>query len=213
MRMVPGVQALTPPRRLRLVALAMLVWGALSCAPVEPPSWPAPDSSPTPAATSPEPEPKMARSPKEEETPGWTWYERADLKLRFKLPEGWRTEERNGMLFALPRPPADDAAIVFVRAADTTEVTEVLSWLDDVFPMTQVKYTRQSEQDSLNGMPAVFGEGSGKSSDIDDELYFLIVLLELDAQYTLVATYIPEAVFAQRSSVFGEIIKSVEPTK
>ncbi|MBH24380.1 MAG: hypothetical protein CMH57_08015 [Myxococcales bacterium] len=207
MRMAPGERSLTPPWRWCLIALTTL---GVACAPVEPPEWPDTITSPAPQIEPPEQEPA---APAEDRAPGWTWHERDDLKLRFKLPEGWRTEERNGMLFALPRPPADDAAIVFVRAADQEEVADVLAWLDDVFPMTQVKYTRQSEQDSLNGMRAVFGEGSGRSSDINDELYFLIVLLELDEQYTLVATYIPEAVFAQRSPVFGEIIKSVEPSK
>ncbi|MEO1268599.1 MAG: hypothetical protein AAFX99_10905, partial [Myxococcota bacterium] len=48
-------------------------------------------------------------------------------------------------------------------------------------------------------------------ADVGGQMYFLIVLLDFDDQFTLVATYIPEASYARRQWVFEEIINSVEP--
>ncbi|MEO1271255.1 MAG: hypothetical protein AAFX99_24450, partial [Myxococcota bacterium] len=153
--------------------LVMMVWVACGTAPDPTPprdpfANPPHEVSTTPTttpSTDPASNPGVGSAGETRDVETWTWYDRKDLKLRFKLPQGWNMKQRDGMVFALPKPPADDAAIVFVRAADTKEVDRTLAWLDEVFPMEQVQYIRQSEPRTINGMKALLGEGKGMSTD------------------------------------------------
>ena len=144
----------------------------------------------------------------------WTTHDRDDLALRFQLPSSWVVVgDQEGLLFANPQPPNDDASIIFMRIDDKSGVAAALKRLDGAFPLSEVKYNRQQVKDELNGIQVELGEGTGKSRDFDDaQLYFLLVLMDLDDHYVLKAAYIQESAFAQRSAVFGQILKSIERT-
>jgi hypothetical protein len=141
---------------------------------------------------------------------GWQAETRAEYGINFKLPAHWNKTDGSGVFFATPPSPEDDSVVIFMGLDNRKGLDEALGKLDQVFPMTNVRFSIQNREGTINDMPMTFGEGVGYSKDFKADLHFFIMLVESGQHLTLMAAFVKQDVFESRSPTIIEIIRSME---
>jgi predicted Zn-dependent protease len=138
------------------------------------------------------------------------WISHQEANVQLNVPNGWKQDtSEDGILIIGPQ---DESLMVMFWVLDGEDMEAVLAAFEPEFEkiVTNIKYTKTPESFTINGMKAIYVEGTGQVEGEPAEFEVAIIIA---AKPLIVVSIAQKGAFLKHQSNLTKMVKSIQAIK